>query len=231
MGGAAGARRRRARAESRPLRRRRWRCRISTLHGAFEAVSFTVRKGEVLGLAGHPGDGRAAFLRALVGRRRGRLRGELRLAGKAVKVGSPADAIRHGMGLVSQRRRLRGLALEMSLEQETFFSQLGGVAGSWLMGSRERDTAGGIELYVKDLGTPAAEKAELWKWLQGELPRVVLLDEPTRGAAPGAREAIHALVAGLAARGCAVVVASSDRAELERLCDRVLTFVEERLAG
>ena len=197
--------------------------------GAFEAVTFSIRPGEIVGLAGKPGDGRGTFLRALVGRRRRKLSGELALAGKPARIGNPGDAIRQGMGLVTQRRRQRGLVLEMSLEQETFFSQLGGVAASWIMGGRERDSAGGVDFYVKDLGTPATQQAELWKWLHGDLAKVVLLDEPTRGTAPGAREAIHALLVDLAARGRAVIVASSDREELEGLCDRVLTFVEERL--
>ena len=152
----------------------------------------------MVGLLGEPDGGRRALLRSLVGRQRGKLRGTLELSGKACHIGSPLEAIRHGLGLITQRRKSRGLVLEMSLEQETFFSALGGMASGFIVGARERDE---IDLYVKDLGSPAAGQAELWKWLH-DRARIVLLEEPTRGVAPGARRAIRALLGELAGRGC-----------------------------
>lgn len=202
-------------------------------------VSFQVRTGEILGLAGLVGSGRTELARLVFGADR-KDAGEMLFEGRKVEVRQPADAIRLGIGLLPEDRKTEGLLLEMSLRQNVClagqkrFQRFG-----FLDGKREAATA---ERFVKDMHirTPSIDqlamflsggtqqKVVLAKWLATEC-KVVILDEPTRGIDVGARAEIYQLLHELRDRGLAIVVISSDLPEVVRLCDRTLVMYKGRI--
>ncbi len=205
-------------------------------------LSFKIRAGEIVGMAGLVGAGRTEMLQAIFGITPA-LGGTVRVAGEAVDVQSPRDAIGAGMALVPEDRKLHGCILEMAVRQNI------GLAGlrqnqlkmGFLNQTREDiDT----EAMVKSLNikTPNAEepvqflsggnqqKVVLGKWLSLE-PKVLLLDEPTRGVDVGAKQEIYGLMEDLAAKGMAVLFVSSEMEEILGMSDRTLVMHEGRITG
>ena len=214
---------------------------------AVRGVSLTVREGEVVALAGAMGSGRTAILSTLFGCALGAVSGEIRIAGERVDIRSPRDAIRHGVALLPEDRKGRGLVLDMSVASNLSLPWL---ASREAMGERARiglvDRRAELrmaEQRIADLsirGAPDApagtlsggnqQKVALGKWL-AKPPKVLLLDEPTRGVDVGAREEIYAILEGLARRGVAVLMASSDLAEILRIAGRVIVLRQGGIAG
>jgi D-xylose transport system ATP-binding protein len=214
---------------------------------AARGVSLSVREGEIVALAGAMGSGRTAILSTIFGCALGAVSGEIRILGERVEIRSPRDAIAHGVALLPEDRKGRGLVLGMSVAEN--------LALPWL-GSREamgdqarfglvddRREIAMAEARIADLsirGAPDApvgtlsggnqQKVALGKWL-AKPPKVLLLDEPTRGVDVGAREEIYAILSGLARRGVAVLMASSDLAEIRRIAGRVIVLRQGRIAG
>ncbi|MFO0674907.1 MAG: sugar ABC transporter ATP-binding protein [Polyangiaceae bacterium] len=216
---------------------------------AVDRVSFALRKGEVLGIAGAMGSGRTALLSTLFGSARGDVEGTLRLRGEAVALGTPRDAIAHGFALLPEDRKGRGLVLEMSVAHNltlperkprgtgfaAFLARLGFVDDeaeelTALARIRELSIRGTADAVVGTLSGGNQQKVVLGKWLETP-PEVLLLDEPTRGVDVGAREEIYGLLESLARSGVSIVVASSDLAEIRRLAHRVLVLRHGRIAG
>jgi D-xylose transport system ATP-binding protein len=209
-----------------------------------EKVRFEVRAGEVLGLAGLMGAGRTALVSSLFGAARTPVRGTLRLAGGAERgpFRSPAEAMRAGLALVSEDRRRYGLVAEGSVEDNLSLAILARLARhGWLSpDARARACAEqmhALDIHAPSLATPVArlsggnqQKVMLGRWLMTR-PRVLLLDEPTRGIDVGARAAIHGLVARLAADGLAVVLVSSDLPEVLGMSHRLLVLREGRVTA
>jgi ribose transport system ATP-binding protein len=205
------------------------------------AVSFTVGRGEILGVAGLIGAGRSEIARAIFGIEPP-IAGTIELDGAVVAITDSAAAIRAGVCLVPEDRRLEGLIVDFSIRENVSLPGLERQARHGLVsGGGERETAVAMceRLQVKapSIDVPAAtlsggnqQKCVLAKWLALE-PKVLIVDEPTRGIDVGAKAEIYALLRELAAGGMAIVMISSDMEEILRVSDRVAVMHEGRLAG
>jgi ABC-type sugar transport system ATPase subunit len=202
-------------------------------------VSFVLRRGEVLGIGGLVGAGRTELVRLIYGADR-LDSGTMTLDGRPFGPRNPAAAVRAGLGLVPEERRTEGLVLGKSVAFNLQLSNLARIVRGPLIdaGRREalslaavRDLAirtQSIETPVGRLSGGNQQKVVIGRWLLRS-PKVLILDEPTRGVDIGARGAIHRLIRDLAARGIAVLVISSEPDELPDLCDRVLVMAEGRI--
>ena len=194
-------------------------------------VSFSVRQGEVLGLGGLVGAGRSETVEALFGLRR-RDGGTIRVNGRAVDPRSPAQAIRLGIGLVAEDRRAQNIVPDLTVKENLLLAHIGKHRGFGLgYGQRRARVA---ELLGK-LGLPPdrldaslltfsggmQQKVIIARWLLVE-PRILILDEPTKGVDIGTRSSIYAILRDIADAGVAVVVISSDFEELLGICERVV---------
>ena len=207
-------------------------------------VSFRLMKGEILGLAGLAGAGRTELVRLLFGADRAES-GEIHIAGGAVRIGTPHDAIRHGIGLVPEERRSQGLMLAKSIAFNMSMTDLGALRPvSWLpfvslrrAARRAEEMIGRLLIkmrttaaLVQELSGGTQQKVVIGKWLL-RTPRVLIMDEPTRGVDIGARAEIYDIIHDLAHQGTGVLVVSSDVEELVQLCDRIVVMVEGRISG
>ncbi|WP_245160355.1 sugar ABC transporter ATP-binding protein [Blastococcus sp. CT_GayMR20] len=206
------------------------------LRGRFEDVSFTVRPGEIVGVAGLVGSGRSEILETIYGARRP-TSGTVRLAGKRLRPGDVGAAVAAGVGLAPEERKSQALLLDDSVYRNITVSSLGRFArGGFLSGSAEKVAAraqtesldvrpADVSRIVRTLSGGNQQKVVLARWLLRDC-RVLLLDEPTRGVDVGARSEMYALVRDLADRGVAVVVVSSEIPEVLGLADRVLVIAD-----
>jgi len=207
-----------------------------------EDVSFAVRAGEVVALAGAMGAGRTATLSALFGLARSAVSGTVVVAGQAVHIREPRDAIAAGLALVPEDRKGAGLVLGLgvgdnlglaALERDARWGLVDAARAERAAADRVKDLrikAPGLGAEVATLSGGNQQKVVIGKWL-ALAPRVLLLDEPTRGVDVGAKEEIYRLIEALTGLGHAVVMASSDLPEIVRLADRVLVLRDGRLAG
>jgi ABC-type sugar transport system ATPase subunit len=214
---------------------------------ALHRISCEVRPGEIVALCGSMGSGRTALLSALFGCARTKVSGQILLAGAAVELESPQAAIQAGIALVPEDRKGSGLVLEMTLAENLTLPWL---ACADVFGLRARlglvdepfeailaqrriaslQIRGEGSFAVSTLSGGNQQKVVLGKWLERP-PKVLLLDEPTRGVDVGAREEIYDLLEGLAARGVAIMFASSDLNEVERLADRAIVLRDGRIVA
>lgn len=212
-----------------------------TRAGVFRDVSFSVRRGEIVGLAGLVGSGRSEVARAVFGVD-DRDAGSVSVNGKPLPPGNPRAAIERGLALVPEDRREQGLVLELPIERNTGLARLRQVSpGGITRTSLERGLAarwgGRLSLKYGKLSDPAAtlsggnqQKVVLGKWLATE-PSVLIVDEPTRGIDIGAKVEVHALLSDLAAQGIAVLLISSELPEVLGMADRVLVMHEGRITA
>jgi rhamnose transport system ATP-binding protein len=204
-------------------------------------VSFCVRAGEILGLAGLVGAGRTELARTLFGLTPADS-GEIRLRGRPVTVDSPARAARLGIAYVPEDRRRHGLILEMATAANITLATLRATSRLGLVDlGQERGTATRFvrELGIKtaSLATPAGylsggnqQKVALARWLAAS-PTLLVLDEPTQGVDVGAKAEIHRLMSGLAGRGLAIVMISSDLPEILGMSDRIAVMHAGTIVG
>ncbi|KGH47588.1 sugar ABC transporter ATPase [Modestobacter caceresii] len=207
-----------------------------SLAGTFSDVSFAVRPGEVLGLAGLVGSGRSEILETVYGARRATT-GTVQIAGRRLRPGNVAAAVDAGVGLAPEERKSQGLLLTEPIYRNITLSSLARFArGGLLSGGAEkqaaRDQAEALDLRpvdvdreVRTLSGGNQQKVVLARWLLRDC-KVLLLDEPTRGVDVGARSEIYALIRELADRGVAVVVVSSEIPEVLGLADQVLVIAD-----
>ncbi|HEV7700010.1 MAG TPA: xylose ABC transporter ATP-binding protein [Pyrinomonadaceae bacterium] len=205
-------------------------------------VSFEVRRGEVLGVAGLMGAGRSELLSAIFGAWQGKVSGHIEVAGREVAIASPADAIGSGIGFVTEDRARSGLILDQTIVNNMTLAALREISGGFLTDrTREMSTVAGpmASLRIKaqtpltTAGTLSGgnqQKVVLGKWLLTK-PKVLFLDEPTRGIDVGAKQEIYAEINKLAAEGLAIVLVSSELPEVLGLADRVIVLHEGRLTG
>jgi D-xylose transport system ATP-binding protein len=205
-------------------------------------ISFSVRKGEVLGIAGLMGAGRSDLLMGIFGAHPGRVSGQIKVDGQAVRIASPSDAIRHGIGFVTEDRKRFGLILEQTILNNMTLAGLKRISGKFVT-SVDAEAAAG-ERSMKELRVKAnsvftiantlsggnQQKVVLAKWLLTN-PRVLFLDEPTRGIDVGAKQEIYAQINSLAKSGLAIVLVSSELPEVLGLADRILVLHEGQLTG
>jgi ribose transport system ATP-binding protein len=204
-------------------------------------VSFDLRYGEIVGLAGLVGSGRTETLRAIFGADR-RDGGEIYREGRRVAMDNPREAVRHGVCLLTENRKEEGLVLPMPVRVNVTLTDLTQVSRAGLLRrSTERSVAqawiddldarvASLEQLVLNLSGGNQQKIVIAKWLFRNAA-VLMLDEPTRGIDVGAKAEIHDLLRRLALQGKAILVVSSDIPELTALCDRILVLWRGRLAG
>lgn len=204
-------------------------------------VSFTLHGGEILGLAGLIGAGRTALAETLFGIRRATA-GQIRLGGETARIRSPQDAIKAGLGFVPEDRKQQGLFLNMAVRENIVMSGMGQVTQwGFVRPAQANEVAGalvkkldvrtpGLRQLVRNLSGGNQQKVVIARWLLLK-PRVLILDEPTRGVDVGAKAEIHALMRQLAADGVAVLMISSELPEVLGVSDRVLVMHEGRVTG
>jgi ABC-type sugar transport system ATPase subunit len=207
----------------------------------FENVSLSLRAGEVVGLAGLMGAGRSEVAQAIFGLDDS-ARGEVQFDGKRGRFTDPRDAIRAGIGLVPEDRKRQGLVLSASVLHNESLPTLDRLSRlTWIDRARERAEASvlfkrlrvrtpSMDSVVAGLSGGNQQKVVLAKWLAVR-PKLLILDEPTRGVDVGAKAEIHALIGELAAQGTALLVISSELPELLTLADRIIVLREGRVAG
>ncbi|MEQ8856654.1 sugar ABC transporter ATP-binding protein [Gimesia sp.] len=205
-------------------------------------INFSIRQNEIVGISGLVGAGRTELMQVLFGID-SPLSGSISVAGQVVQINSPKDAIRAGLALVPEDRKLQGLVLEMAVRENMSLASL----------TRDRKSMGRINfnqerniseemIAAMKIKTPSdrqivqflsggnQQKVVLGKWLAMN-PRVLLLDEPTRGVDIGAKEEIYTLMNQLASQGMAVLFVSSDLEEIRGISDRVLVMHEGQMTG
>lgn len=211
-------------------------------HNAYlpQHVSFSVQKGEVLGIAGLVGAGRTELIRAICGILETDS-GKIFVDGKEVQVRSPADAIALGMAWVTENRK-EGLLLDFSLRDNIAITTLKrNLKGPFINDKKHAEIAKdyverlrikttGISQTVRRLSGGNQQKVVLGKWLSTQ-PKVLILDEPTRGIDVNAKAQVYALINELTAQGIAVVLISSELPEVIGISDRILVMYEGKISG
>jgi ribose transport system ATP-binding protein len=210
-----------------------------TLAGSFSDVSFSVRAGEIVGLAGLVGSGRSEILETVYGARRPTA-GQVRFGDKLMRPGSVTAAVREGMGLAPEERKSQALLLHDSVARNVSLASMGRFAKfGWMNRTRElaqaQEKTDALELRPSDISRTVSklsggnqQKAVLARWLLRGC-KLLLLDEPTRGVDVGARAELYAVIRELADSGVAVVLVSSEVPEVLGLADRVLVLREGRV--
>jgi len=212
-----------------------------TAGDAVKGVSFQVRAGEILGFAGLIGAGRSETMRAVFGVDPIHS-GEVTVAGVPLKRHSPPDAIAAGLGFVPEDRKLQGLILEMAVRENITLASMKSTLVNHLVSmKRESQIARehvkrldvktpGIEQKVNNLSGGNQQKVVIAKWLASG-PKVLILDEPTRGIDVGAKKEIHALMGELTRQGVAIVMISSELPEVLGMSDRIVVMHQGSVVG
>lgn len=204
-------------------------------------VSFYIRKGEVLGLAGLVGSGRSEIARAIFGADP-KTSGEIYVNGKLVKIRTPKDARRNGIGFVMEDRKTEGLHLDMPIFQNVTMTDIGRYRKAGLVRNKKEFKAvndfkeklliktGNIKNPVSSLSGGNQQKVSIAKWLHIE-PEILFLDEPTRGVDVGAKSEIYKLIEDIKSQGKAILLISSEFAEILSLSDRVMVIKRGEVTG
>src|SRR5918992_6056144 len=212
-----------------------------TREGVFFDVSFEVRAGEIVALAGLVGAGRSEVARAIFGIDKPDA-GHVEVAGRRLPAARPLAAMRAGIGFVPEDRRQQGLVMDLSIARNATMTRMSALSRFGLIGSGAenrlaREWATRLQLKFHRLENPAGflsggnqQKGVLAKWLATD-PKLLILDEPTRGIDVGTKAEVHRLMSELAGQGLAVLMISSELPEVLGMADRVLVMHEGRLAA
>jgi ABC-type sugar transport system ATPase subunit len=211
-----------------------------TRHPCFRDVSLSVRAGEIVGLFGLVGAGRSELLETIFGLYRPDA-GEIALDGRRISAPSPGAAAKAGIALVPEERQRQGLFFNLTIRHNLVLPDRTIKGDTLVRADRERDEArelverwriktAGVDVSPDHLSGGNQQKVVLAKWLATS-PRVLLLDEPTKGVDVGAKFEIHEIVRREAAKGLACLVASSDLPEVLGLADRIVVMREGRVRG
>jgi ABC-type sugar transport system ATPase subunit len=207
----------------------------------FEDITFDLHRGEILGIFGLMGSGRSEFLNSLYGINLP-ASGEVEIEGKLVQIRHPADAKRLGIAYVTEDRKNSGLVLTSSVRENVTITALAKVLRRGFLSMRREKVA--VQALIRSLSIKASsarqlaknlsggnqQKVVLAKWLFAE-PKILILDEPTRGIDVGAKREIYSLISSFAQSGYAIIVVSSEMPEILALSHRILVFREGRLTG
>ena len=205
-------------------------------------ISLYVRHGEVLGIAGLAGAGRSEFFECLAGVHHGETERHIYIEGKEVSIKTPSDAIKAGISFATEDRKGTGLVLSRSIGENMSLPLLKKFSPMFFMKTSEekniwqkqmetlRIKAPGAKTLASSLSGGNQQKVVLAKWLMTE-PKILLLDEPTRGIDVGAKAEIYQLINNLAKQGMAIIVVSSELPEVIGISDRIVTFCEGELTG
>lgn len=207
----------------------------------FDDISFTVREGEILGVAGLMGAGRTEVMEALFGAKKSS-GGDVFLDGTKLNIKHPSDAIKAGIGFITEDRKDEGLVLNLSIRENIAIPNLKTVSDYGVMNKKkERDLVDSLaeklrvkatstEQEVKSLSGGNQQKVVIGKWL-GIEPKVLILDEPTRGVDIGAKKEIYHIMNELTERGVAIIMVSSELPEVLGMSDRILVIHEGTVAS
>lgn len=207
----------------------------------FRDINFEVHAGEILGISGLVGSGRSETMRAIFGLD-SKVSGKIYLEGKEIHIKSPRHAIRQGICMVNEDRKEYGLCLHRSLRENISLPNLPAKQkGLFINQKREKEETGeiskvltvkaaGIESEAYSLSGGNQQKVVLSKWIMAN-PKVLILDEPTRGVDVLAKSEIHALMCQFAAKGMAIIMISSELPEVMGMSDRVLIYHEGKING
>ncbi len=200
----------------------------------FDQVSFALRKGEILGFYGLVGAGRSEVMQALFGLSAG-VSGKLSIEGKLVRITCPADAVKQGLAYVPEDRQHQGAHLSMPIAHNITLPILAKI-GFFLRGKRAVETtiarhfsaelelkAHNLQQLVSELSGGNQQKVVLGKWLATS-PKVIILDEPTKGIDIGSKAAVHRFISELVTRGLSVILVSSELPEVLGMADRVVVM-------
>jgi len=205
-------------------------------------ASFEVREGEILGVAGLIGAGRTELVSSIFGAYEGQTQGTVRVFGKEVHIKGPADAMKHGIGLVTEDRKEQGLVLNMDVQRNTSLAKLASGFGLNVLNdvgefSIVHDVIRRLNVKLHSLTTPVRtlsggnqQKVVVAKWMLIH-PKILILDEPTRGIDVGAKYEIYELMNELTSSGIAVVMVSSELPEVLGMSDRILVMAYGRVQG
>jgi len=206
-----------------------------------ENVSFDLHRSEILGIGGLVGSGRSELVNAIFGKNK-KISGRLFIDGNEVSINNPADAIKHGIALVTEDRKFDGIIGVMSIKQNSTLSSLKALSKLTVV-NRNKEVkeskayfdklkikAPGINTAVQALSGGNQQKVVLSKWLMTK-PRVLILDEPTRGIDVGAKYEIYKIMTDLVKQGISIIMISSELPELMSMSDRVLVLSDGRIKG
>ena len=214
---------------------------LSSKHNHVQNVSFTVRRGEVVGFAGLAGAGRTEVIENIFGISE-RQEGRIFLDGKEIKNRTPREAIKNGFALITEERRATGIFGILDICENTTVSGLKKYLRFGYLSDKQRriDTDWSIKAMniktasqktqIKLLSGGNQQKVILGRWLLTE-PEILMLDEPTRGIDVGAKYEIYQLINSLAEKGKSIIVVSSELPELLGICDRIYVMSSGRIAG
>ncbi len=212
-----------------------------TRHGVIDDITFDLRRGEILGLAGLMGAGRTEVLEAIFGVTKVDA-GEIMIRGESVTIKSPADAIEAGMGLLTEDRKLTGIMGALSVRDNMTIANLNRFSPGGILRKRQMEAAcvaqrdalaiktPSLSQLIKNLSGGNQQKVLVSRWLL-TLPDVLMIDEPTRGIDVGAKSEIHRLMSGLAKEGKAILMVSSEMPEILGMSDRVLVMAGGRITA
>ncbi|MBM7702502.1 sugar ABC transporter ATP-binding protein [Metabacillus iocasae] len=213
----------------------------ATRFGAFEDVSFSVKAGEIVGVSGLMGAGRTEIMRTLFGLDKLDA-GDILINGKRVSIKNPGEAVRLGIGFITEDRKTEGLVLDFSIRDNialpnlTSFSKNGLIDNKTeqefveLLIKRLQIKTESSETNAKNLSGGNQQKVVIAKWI-GIGPKVLILDEPTRGVDVGAKREIYQLMNELTDRGVAIIMVSSELPEVLGMSDRILVVHEGKISG
>lgn len=213
----------------------------ATVKGRFEDISFSVRSGEIVGVSGLMGAGRTEIMRALFGVDK-LDSGEIWIAGKKTAIKNPQDAVKKGLGFITENRKDEGLLLDTSIRENIALPNLSSFSPKGLIDHKRE--AEFVDLLIKRLTIKTAssetharhlsggnqQKVVIAKWI-GIGPKVLILDEPTRGVDVGAKREIYSLMNELTERGVAIIMVSSELPEILGMSDRIIVVHEGRISG
>lgn len=213
--------------------------------GPLKGVSFSLNEGEILGISGLVGSGRTSLLQQIFGVHRADA-GQVQVAGTPVTLRSPADAVKLGMAMIPEERRDQGLMSLRTVRDNTVLTHLPLFRWrSWVpvplrrqevVATRQQIEAmsvrtTGTEQRISHLSGGNQQKVLVGRWLVGKPPRILMLDEPTKGVDVRGKAELYQIVRDLAAAGVAIIIVSSDLEEVAAVCDRTIVLVEGRVAG
>jgi ribose transport system ATP-binding protein len=209
--------------------------------GLFENISFNVKAGEVLGFSGLMGSGRTEMMRAIFGLDR-LDHGEIILRGKKVNIRKPSDAVKHGIGFITEDRKDEGLVLDFSIRENMALTNLFSFSSKgFISTAKEQEFVDTLikrlqiktqssETAARNLSGGNQQKVVIAKWV-GIGPSVLILDEPTRGVDVGAKREIYQLMNELTDRGVAIIMVSSELPEVLGMSDRIAVVHEGHITG
>ena len=209
--------------------------------GVFQDVNFSVRAGEVLGVAGLMGAGRTEIMQSIFGNMP-HVTGQIFMDGKEIHNKNPWDAMANGIGFITEDRKVEGLMLEESIMKNISLANLGSISKGGVLDAKAEEEmvrngiknlsirCTGPEHLCTNLSGGNQQKVVFAKWIFTN-PRVLILDEPTRGVDIGAKKEIYSIINDLAATGVAIIMVSSELPEVLGMSDRVMVVHEGRIGG